>query len=73
MSAANNIYLSTSEIFFLSVHFLLSRDFGLNKITEISGSPFESLTKLQDLLLDRNELTYVSADTFLGLANLQIL
>ena len=72
MSAANNIYLSTSEIFFLSVHFF-SRDFGLNKITEISGSPFESLTKLQDLLLDRNELTYVSADTFLGLANLQIL
>lgn len=52
---------------------LVQVDFGLNKIRAISESPFEFLSKLQDLLLDRNELTSVSSEAFLGLQNLQIL
>ena len=49
------------------------RDLGLNAITEIDGGPFQNLHKLQDLLLDRNQLKYLSADIFKGLEKLQIL
>ena len=49
------------------------RDLGLNEITEIDGAPFQNLHNLQDLLLDRNQLNYLSADIFKGLQKLQIL
>ena len=49
------------------------RDLGLNVITEIDGAPFQNLHKLQDLLLDRNQLKYLSEDIFKGLQKLQIL
>ena len=55
------------------MNIIFSRDLGLNAITEINGAPFRNLDKLQDLLLDRNQLKYLSEETFTGLQNLQIL
>ena len=43
------------------------------KVTEDGTGPFESLSKLHDLLLSHNNITTIEQHTFKGLQSLQIL
>ena len=69
-----DLFLLISHLTLTLINFnFFFRDVGLNDLIELPGRPFQTLWKLQDLLLDRNEIKYLSAELFTGLQNLQIL